>query len=350
MDGYSSPISMQFLEYAIKNRILVMKCPSHSTHSLQPLDVSIFGPLSTAYLSELHVQQQRSQGLLPVKKPDFYRLFKQAWASAASKSNIKAAFEATGIWPQDRTVVTKKFEYTTPPNQIDPVNVSHLSPADWRRTEQLLQQLVVDQTDERFKKLERAIHHASTETKLLRYENRGLLASLDTHNKCTNHSRRLLVTGSKKQFTDAAFYSPRRLEAARLKIVKKDKAKAAQKAANHTKKELTQAKKALDQKHQEEKRKAAKRQREVKEAQKAEREAEKQRRREERDCQKALKTSQKGKRKALEALPKPKKKQKLSGGGSVGGSMGSVAKRAATQQPSRLTKSGRTSALPSRFR
>jgi hypothetical protein len=350
MDGHSSHISMQFLEYAIKNCILVMKVPSHSTHSLQPLNVGIFGLLSTTYSSELHVQQQRSQGLLPVKKPDFYRLFKQAWDSAASKSNIKAAFEATGIWPQDQMVVTKKFEYTTPPNQIDTVDVSHLSPADWRRTEQLLQQLVVDQTDERFKKLERPIHRASTETKLLQYKNRGLLASLDTHNKRTNHSRHLLVTGSKKQSTDAAFYSPRRLEAARLEIVKKDKAKAAQKAANHTKKELSQAKNALDQKHQEEKREAAKRQREVKEAQKAEREAEKQRRREERDRQKALKTSQKGNRKALEAPPKPKKKQKLSGGSSVGGSMSSVANRAATQQPSRLTKSGRTSALPSRFR
>jgi hypothetical protein len=43
------------------------KFPCHSTHSLQPLDVGIFGPLSTAYLSELHVQQQHSQGLLLVK-------------------------------------------------------------------------------------------------------------------------------------------------------------------------------------------------------------------------------------------------------------------------------------------
>ena len=119
--------------------------------------------------------------------------------------------------------------------------------------------MVVDQTDERFKKLNRAIDSASTETKLLRYENRGLLASLDTHSKRTNHSRRLLVKGSKKQSTDAAFYSPRRLEAARLEIVKKDKAKAAPKAANHTKKELTKAKLALDQKHQEEKREAAER-------------------------------------------------------------------------------------------
>jgi hypothetical protein len=88
----------------------------------------------------------------------------------------------------------------------------------------------------------------------------------------------------------------------------------------------------------------------VKEAQKAEREAKKQRRREERDRQKALKTPQKGKRKASEASLKPKKKQKLSGGDSVGGLIGGVAERAATQQPPRLTKSGRTSALLSRFR
>jgi hypothetical protein len=88
---------MQFLEYATKNRILVIKFPSYSTHSLQPLNVGIFMPLSTAYLSKLRVQQQRSQGLLLVKKLDFYSLFKQAWASAASKSNIKAAFKATGI-------------------------------------------------------------------------------------------------------------------------------------------------------------------------------------------------------------------------------------------------------------
>jgi hypothetical protein len=72
---------MQFLEYAVKNRIIVMKYPSHSTHSLQSLDVGIFSPLSTAYSSELCQQQQRSQGLLPVKKPDFYGIVKRAWAS-----------------------------------------------------------------------------------------------------------------------------------------------------------------------------------------------------------------------------------------------------------------------------
>jgi hypothetical protein len=69
---------MQFLEYAVKNRIIVIKYLSHSTHSLQLLNVGIFSPLSTAYLSKLRQQQQRSQGLLPVKKLDFYGIFKRA--------------------------------------------------------------------------------------------------------------------------------------------------------------------------------------------------------------------------------------------------------------------------------
>ena len=213
-----------------------------------------------------------------------------------------------------------------------------------------MEQLVIDQTDKQFKKLERAIHRASTETKLLQHENMGLVAFLDTHNKRTNHGRRLLVGGSKKQQTDAGWYSPRRLEKERREIAMKDDAKVAQKAADHSKRELQKAKKALDQKHRAERQEAAKKQREVKEAQKAERAAENQRQKEERDRQKALQTTQTSKRKASKAPLKPKKKQKLSGSGLVGGSMGSVAERAATQQPPRLTKSGRTSALPSRFR
>jgi hypothetical protein len=204
MDGHSSHISIDFLEYAVQNRIAVVKFPSHSTHSLQPLDVGIFSPLSTAYTSGLRQRQERSQGLLPVKKADFYSLFKQAWASAASESNIKAAFEATGIWPQDRAVVLEKFRTRTPPPKTDPVDVSHLSPANWKRIEQLLELLVKDKGNKQFKKLEGAIHRASTETKLLQHENMGLIASMDTHNKRIDHSRRKLISGSKKQQTDAA--------------------------------------------------------------------------------------------------------------------------------------------------
>lgn len=40
---------MDFIEYCDKRRILLMVFPPHSTHTLQPLDVVMFKPLSQAY-------------------------------------------------------------------------------------------------------------------------------------------------------------------------------------------------------------------------------------------------------------------------------------------------------------
>ena len=173
-------MTMEFISYAIEKRILVMVFPSHSTHTLQPLDVSLFGPLSRAYSSELAQHQQRSQGLLPVVKADFYGFFKTAYASSFTKNNIQSAFKATGIWPMHRLVVTRKFRYTTPPDQTNTMSSSNLSPADWGRVRQLLQGSMKDVEDNVVRRLEGAIHRASTYTKLLELENKGLLASLDT--------------------------------------------------------------------------------------------------------------------------------------------------------------------------
>jgi hypothetical protein len=50
-DGHGSHMTMEFIAYAIEKRILVMIFPTHSTHTLRPLDVGVFGPLSTYYSS-----------------------------------------------------------------------------------------------------------------------------------------------------------------------------------------------------------------------------------------------------------------------------------------------------------
>jgi hypothetical protein len=52
-DGHSSHINMDFLDWCDAHRIIVAVFPPHSTHRLQPLDVSLFGPLSTAYTNRL---------------------------------------------------------------------------------------------------------------------------------------------------------------------------------------------------------------------------------------------------------------------------------------------------------
>jgi hypothetical protein len=148
---------MEFLAYAIRKRILVMVSPSHSTHTLQPRNVGMFGPLSLAYSSELARFQQQSQGLLQVKKPDSYGFFKTAYASAFTRKNIKSAFKATGIWPMDHSVVTTKFKYTTPPEQADNMEPFHLSPADWARVDRLLKEAVKEGAAEVIQKLSGSI-------------------------------------------------------------------------------------------------------------------------------------------------------------------------------------------------
>ena len=48
MDGHASHVNFQFLQACDERRISFIIFPPHSTHRLQPLDVGIFSPLSTA--------------------------------------------------------------------------------------------------------------------------------------------------------------------------------------------------------------------------------------------------------------------------------------------------------------
>ena len=79
LDGHGSHLTMDFIEYCDQNKILLIIYPPHSTHTLQPLDVVMFKGLSTAYSTELISHLHKSQGLLPVKKGDFFALFWKPW-------------------------------------------------------------------------------------------------------------------------------------------------------------------------------------------------------------------------------------------------------------------------------
>lgn len=157
-DGHDSHITREFIDYCIKSRIFLATLPAYSTHQVQPLDVVTFRPLSAAYSSELRQQQYRSLGLLLVKKADFFPLFWSAYISSFTEKNVLSSFAATGIWPMDRNVVTKKFQPSTPPQESRDTASSHLSPSDWQRMEKLLKDAVKEGTDEAVKKLEASFH------------------------------------------------------------------------------------------------------------------------------------------------------------------------------------------------
>ena len=185
---------MEFIEYCSQNRILLAVFPPHSTHTLQPLDVGLFSPLSTAYSSELTRHQHRSQGYLSVKKADFFHLFWPAYTKSFTKSNIQSSFKTTGIWPMDMSPVLERLQPHTPPDQTDQIGQeapSHLSPTDWSHLQRLLQETVEETSQGIARKLTSSIHQLTTQNKLLQVEVEGLQASLTTQNKRRRHSKPL---------------------------------------------------------------------------------------------------------------------------------------------------------------
>jgi hypothetical protein len=103
LDGHGSHVTMDFINFCNDNKILLAVFPPHATHTLQPLDVSLFKPLSDAYSNELTKYLQDSQGLLSIVKGDFFHLFWNAWCTAFKPQTITKSFEATGIHPPNAT-------------------------------------------------------------------------------------------------------------------------------------------------------------------------------------------------------------------------------------------------------
>jgi hypothetical protein len=100
---------MRFIEYCDKNRIWLAIFPAHATHTLQPLDVSLFRPLSQAYTDELNKSIQESQGLTRIRKRDFFRLFWASWIIAFKEENILSAFKTTGLYPFNPDLVVRRL-------------------------------------------------------------------------------------------------------------------------------------------------------------------------------------------------------------------------------------------------
>jgi hypothetical protein len=101
VNSYGSHLTEEFLSYCLTRKIYVLVFPPHSTHTLQPLDVVCFKPLTNAYSKRLANFTQRSEGLVPIKKGDFFLLFWDSWQESFTKQAILRSFAATGIWPMD---------------------------------------------------------------------------------------------------------------------------------------------------------------------------------------------------------------------------------------------------------
>ena len=86
LDGHSSHATPEFDQYCADNKIITLCMPPHTSHLLQPLDVSCFSPLKRAYRRE--VKELARQGVYHVNKIDFLAAYTRIRPIVFTQQNI----------------------------------------------------------------------------------------------------------------------------------------------------------------------------------------------------------------------------------------------------------------------
>ncbi|XP_018304461.1 uncharacterized protein, partial [Mycetomoellerius zeteki] len=103
LDNHSSHISLSTYSFCTNNYIHMLSLPPHTSHRMQPLDVSFFGPLKRAYYREANLFI-KSKNLTKIQSSDLPELFGKAYNRIASIDKAVNGFKATGIYPIDPCV------------------------------------------------------------------------------------------------------------------------------------------------------------------------------------------------------------------------------------------------------
>ncbi|KAF1817688.1 DDE-domain-containing protein [Dissoconium aciculare CBS 342.82] len=96
-DGFGTHETLVVLESALQHQIILCRLPSHTSHKLQPCDISIFGPLKGAYRDQ--VERLKRGGIGTIGKEHFTMLYCHAREIAFTPRNIRAGWSKAGLFP-----------------------------------------------------------------------------------------------------------------------------------------------------------------------------------------------------------------------------------------------------------
>ena len=96
LDNHSSHISLSSYNFCRENGVYLLSLPPHSSHRLQPLDVTFHGPLKTAFNKECDVHMREYSKIIMSDVPI---IFKRAFIKVAKVEKGVSGFRTTGIYP-----------------------------------------------------------------------------------------------------------------------------------------------------------------------------------------------------------------------------------------------------------
>ena len=243
LDGHSSHVNWEFIEKCDQNRVILGVLPPHSTHRLQPLDLKIFSPMSTAYSNEIDALIQSSAGFSRMTKRSFWKLFRIAWKKAVTPANICSAFAAAGIYPLDPSIVLNQISFDTFSDSSD--DDEHLSrtPTDVRAVRRCTKALKKADMEMAagIELIVRAAEKISIQKELLEHENIGLRNALILEQKRRKRGKKMGILDPEEP-GQAVFASPGKIATIRANRIEEE----AQKAAAEEEKEREKEAKAAE--------------------------------------------------------------------------------------------------------
>ena len=220
VDGHSSHVNWKFMERCDALRVLVIVLPPHSTHRLQPLDISLFSPLATAYTNGLNKLMFDSLNMISMSKRTFWSLFYPAWLTSFTSKNIVSGFEKAGIFPYNPhktlDIITKPKPSIQP--YVSGILKTPLTSLDARRIDRACR---LAPTPSKIPKLLRAIYKLTAVHELDTHEIQRLQTSFRRDKKKKKRGIRLNLLG--EEDAGPQFFDPDEIMAAReFQKTKKD--------------------------------------------------------------------------------------------------------------------------------
>lgn len=103
LDNHESHITIEAINFAKENGIVMLTLPPHTSHKLQPLDRSVFGPYKT-YYNTACADWMRCHPGKPISIYDVAEISGIAYPLAFTPINIQSGFRVSGIWPFNENI------------------------------------------------------------------------------------------------------------------------------------------------------------------------------------------------------------------------------------------------------
>jgi hypothetical protein len=130
MDNHLTHTTLKVFDFCKENGIVVVSLPPHTSHRMQPLGVTFYGPLKSAYNQEYGVFlkiNSYKQNL----QDNLASLFTTAYSRVAAIEKAVKGFQSTGIFPFYKNIFHD--EDFSPPNEDASIPGNVTPPQDIHR-------------------------------------------------------------------------------------------------------------------------------------------------------------------------------------------------------------------------